>query len=375
MVPLTIIVVGFNRPKELNLLLKSLRFVESPQRIDLVISIDNNGTPEVNKIANEYSWHLGEKKVIIHEKKKGLVQHFIWVGDQTEQYENVLFLEDDMYVSPQIVNFVLQAIPFYEDDDMVAGCSLYDPHFTLSWMFFDKVVDGYDNYFYQHPYWGNVWFKRKWQLFKQYLKTYKLKEEFLPPSIRTWKTGSFKQIFVQYLSETGRTMVFPRGSLLTNVGAAGLHMGEYTYVHSPIPIMASKKNYLFSTLSETCASYDVFEELTPEVIKRLNPQLNEFDFEVDTKQVRDIFTKDYILTNRGNTSSIVSFDGNFKPIECSAILNVGGEGLTLCKKEDVIQSSSDYKRLVVKSWTSHANMESLSLMLHALKMALLKRLP
>ena len=60
----------------------------------------------VNKIANDFNWRLGEKKVIIHTQKLGLRNHFIWVGDQTERFKNVIFLEDDLIVSPELLRTV-----------------------------------------------------------------------------------------------------------------------------------------------------------------------------------------------------------------------------------------------------------------------------
>ena len=80
--PLAIVVVAYNRDKALAKLLNSLKRIETNINVPLVISIDGGGTEAVNKIANDFEWQYGEKKVIIHEKL-GLVKHFIWAGDQT----------------------------------------------------------------------------------------------------------------------------------------------------------------------------------------------------------------------------------------------------------------------------------------------------
>ena len=102
---IAIVVVGYNRPKALEDLFLSLSKIETEREVPLIISIDNKGTEAVNRLAEQYEWAHGPKEVIIHQQKKGLVKHFIWTGDQTEKYDVVIFLEDDLLVSPQIVNY------------------------------------------------------------------------------------------------------------------------------------------------------------------------------------------------------------------------------------------------------------------------------
>lgn len=373
MIPLTIIVVAYNRPECLRTLLTSLTHVKAGQTVDLVISIDHHGTKEVNSLAHSFEWHLGKKEVVVHQEHLGIIRHRLWVGDQTSHYEHILYLEDDLYVSPEIINYALQVIPFYEEDDRVAGCCLYNPHFTLSWMPFDKIEDGYDNFFYQHPYWGNIWYRRKWDLFKEYYATYSVNHALLPLSVRTWNSESFNQIFIQYLIETGRTMVYPRVSLLTNTGAAGLHMGEYAYVYSAFPVMATEKVYRFSTLDQSLARYDAFEELDVAVVKSQNPTLQEVDFELDTKCNKDRYQAEYVMTTRRSTNIIQSFLAGFKPVETAVLMDIRGEGLHLTKKENVIFDKNDMRQLVINSWRTTLNMDSFMLQLSNMKTHLVKR--
>ena len=188
---LAIVITAYNRARPLKNLLDSLNSIVTTKRLPLIISIDNQGTEEVNEVANAFVWKHGEKQVIIHQEKKGLRAHFIWAGDQTEQYENVLFLEDDLYVSPYILEFVEAAIEKYRDDPHITGASLYNPLLCE----FDKCKfyqyeDGFDNYFFQHPYWGNVWFQESWREFKKWLETYEYDPSILPENVRRWNTTS-----------------------------------------------------------------------------------------------------------------------------------------------------------------------------------------
>lgn len=359
MIPITIIISAYNKSEGLRILLNSLRKVQCDQKVDLVISIDNLGTKEVNELANSFEWHLGKKEVIIHEYKLGLINHFIWIGDQTEKYEHVLFLEDDFLVSPQILNYTLQVIPFYENDERIAGCSFYNPPFTLSGLIYDKLVDSYDNFFYQHPYWGNVWFKNKWKQFKSYYETYKAKDEILPLSVRQWRTGSFKRVFIQYLIETNRTIVFPRNSLVTNLGLPGLHSKEgIDYVQVPIDIQLSPKQYRFSTFDESYVKYDAYEEIYPEIIKHFNKSLQSYDFDVDTKHNRDYFNKNYVLTTRYAVDPLITYSISFKPYEYNVLLDSRGEGLRFCNIENVIKTKNNVGFLIWHCVRSHSPIDS-----------------
>lgn len=342
--PLAIVVVAYNRAKALAKLLNSLKRVETDINVPLVISIDGGGTEAVNKIANDFEWQYGEKKVIIHERL-GLVKHFIWAGDQTETYGNVLFLEDDLYVSPDIINYSQQLISFYKDDERITGGSCYNMPYTLSGMRFYQVQDGYDNYFWQHPYWGNIWFGEQWLLFREYLKTYKENNDLLPTNVQTW-TRSFKKIYLQFLVENHKTMVFPRVSLVTNNGIGG---GEHNQVdayqfHVPFNISAGK-HYNFSKYDESMARYDVFEEIEVELIKKLCPEIKDYDFTVDTKFNRNTLTTEYLLTTLNSGERILSFDSNMKPSELGVILRIDGTGLNLQKRDDEQYSKSRINNL------------------------------
>lgn len=347
MVPLTIIVSAYNRDNALQALFNSMKSLVSPQPVDLVISVDNRGTEDVVKLVNNYNWHLGNKIVVIHQEKLGLINHFIWVGDQTEKYDHVLFLEDDMYVSPNMINYALQLIPFFEEDDVVAGASLYNVPYSLNYMPFDKLDDGYDNFFYQHPYWGNIWFKNKWKLFKEYLKTYKPNDEILPIGVARWHSHSFKKIFIQYLIETERTMVFPYRSLLTNNSISGIHTSEALHAQTSFVVdLIQDIQYRFQTYKDSNSRYDAFEEIEVDIIKRNNIALRDIDFEIDTKMNKISYHKPFVLTALQTDKALLSFSSNMKPIELAAYLNVKGQGLFLVKREDLHCSPNQTRRVI-----------------------------
>lgn len=332
--PLAIVIVAYNRAKALSNLLQSISKIKTDCNIPLVISIDGGGTAEVNKIADEYVWRHGKKRVVIHEKL-GLVKHFIWAGDQSEKFGNVLFLEDDLSVSSDIINYAQQLISFYKDDDRITGGSCYNMMYTLSGMHFYQIQDGYDNFFWQHPYWGNIWFGKQWKEFKRYLDTYEVKNELLPRTVQPW-IRSFKKIYLQFLAETNKTMVFPRVSLVTNNGIGGGDHNKADAVQFHVPFLVTLgKKYQFSHYDESLARYDLFEEIDVDVVKSLCKPLSDFDFVIDTKLNRSFYGKDYVLTTLKTSKSIIQFDSNMKPTELSTLLDISGAGLSLTHINDI----------------------------------------
>ena len=339
-----IVVTGYNRAKSLKTLLKSLTLLRMDQNIPLVISLDNGGTNEVVQICKNFQWKFGDKEIIVHDKRLGLKEHFIFAGDLTEKYDNVLFLEDDLLVVQTMSNYVIQYLQFYADDDRIAGATCYNPIFTVSsGRRFYAIEDGYDNFFLQHPYWGNIWSKKKWRLFKEYLKTYKENTDILPIAARSWKR-SFKKVFMQYLVETHRTMVIPRISLVTNTGVAGDH---YKFVMNnlhPAMLFANVvQQYRFSTLDQSLSVYDAFEELKVDIIKKNNPNLAKYNFSSNLNGNKKSVSTPYILSYGSSKNTVMSFSGAMKPTELGVLLNLQGDDIVLCPTED-FQPLSSYEQ-------------------------------
>lgn len=335
---LAIVVTAYNRSIPLkNLLCSLLKIRIENERIPLIISIDNGGTPEVNKVAEEFEWPFGRKEVIIHNKKKGLVNHFIWAGDQTEKYDYVVFLEDDLLVSPELIDYCKRLIGFYENDNNIAAASLYNPILNeATGTKFYQLEDGYDVYFLQQPYWGNIWFKNKWKDFRKYLETYKVNKKILPSNIAEWDC-SFKKIYIQYLIESNKTVVTPRVSLVTNNGNAGIHSGDLYEFQSNLQL--TKKDYRFIALDESISIYDSFVEISSSILKKYCEELRDYDFEVDINGNRRFYHMEYVLTSKPVKRAILSYTSLMKPTELGIIMGMSGnKNISLCKATDVIDS-------------------------------------
>lgn len=345
---LTVIVLAYNRSHALSNLFDSLlRIKTNGESINLIISIDNRGTNDVNRIANEFVWPFGDKRVIIHEKRLGLKAHFMYSGDITEEFENVIFLEDDLVVSPYLLDFCDAYLDHYMDDDRITGASLYNPILKEgTGCKYYQIEDGSDVYFLQQPYWGNIWTKSKWRLFKEWLKTYKLNNSILPKHVATWKDSSFKKVFIQYLIETDRYFVTPRLSLLTNNGEAGLHNTIAKYQYQCNMVMGHKQ-YNMPSLDDSKSLYDAFFEIKPEILKKENSELAKYNFYVDIYKQKPLDSTDmYCLTTRECNNPILKFNIQMKPIELAAMLGAKGDGLFLVESKNILKKEYDRGRLL-----------------------------
>lgn len=343
----TIIISAYNRPKSLKNLLDSLNKIIVKKNIKLIISIDNNGTDAVNSIAHNFVWKYGSKEVIIHKSKKGLRNHFIWIGDQTKIYENVLFLEDDLYVSPYMLEFVEKAIEKYSNDKRITGISLYNPLICeFDGCKFFKVEDGYDNYFFQHPYWGNVWFKKQWQEFKNWLKTYNENPSILPKNVQRWNNTSFKKLYVQYMAERNRYIVYPRVAYVTNMGEIGLHNKINLRQYQTILQLESRQLCL-SNFDQSNSIYDVFYEYSSELLKKKIVKLKNYNFCVDLRGIRTNYFTEYVLTSRNAVNPVLKYANDFKPQEMNILLDKLGDKIMLVKANDIYKNRNYMtKRLI-----------------------------
>ena len=339
---LAILVMGYNRLNSLKHVLESLKKLVITCEIPLIISIDGGGTPEINDFVQKYQWPHGIKQIHIHKERLGLRKHFFWAGDQTEQFDNILFLEDDIMPSPYAVDAAMQLCDQYAGDDRIAAGSLYSPMLCeFKDIKFPRVEDAGDCFMLAHPYWGTVWMKKSWKLFRQWFETYECKPALLPPNVAKWRDGSsFKKVFIQYLIETRRTCVYPKTAYVTNMGEKGENNGTGLFCYQT-NLSLVKPQFRYVTFEEQMARYDAFMEIEADVLKRYVPCLKEYDFTVDLKQVRQVFETPYVLTTRPVKKAILTFSGKMKPVENGVLLEIPGMGISLAEREDIIFAENE----------------------------------
>jgi len=338
-----IVVNAYNRPAALTRLLNALQQAVYPAeaRVPLIISIDRGGDPDVRHLAENFTWPHGPKDVIAQVEHLGLVKHFFACGDLSQRYAAIIYLEDDLTVSPVFYAYATRVLSFYRSDDRVAGCSLFGLWFNgYTQQPFVPLSDGSDAFFVQVPYTQGLAFTaEQWQQFAAWRHAPLSSGAPTVPLHEAWSHFDREDWFpllARFVITTDRYFVFPRVSQATGWGDAGTHFAQASRFFQ-VPVQRDKQTYDFKPLDEADAVYDSFFELQPDRLNRLTDQLHGYDYTVDlygTKSRVNLRTE-YLLTSRPGHNPIVSFGKTAWPIEMNVIEHVPGTEISLCRVDDV----------------------------------------
>ena len=278
-----IVVISYNRPESLKRLLGSLNKASYKEYdVSLIISIDYQNSKEhkdVVDVAENFVWKYGLKSIIKHSKNLGLRNHVLACGDLVNDYESIIMLEDDLFVSPEFYNFTTKALSFYKNDNKIGGISLYTHKKNfLNKYPFETISDSNDVFFLQiASSWGQAWTKNQWKGFREWLKGQSISElDPIPLQVKNWPDTSWLKYFIKYLVSTDKYFVYPTVSLTTNFGDSGTHNIKSNVVYQ-VPFFLGKK-INFTEIEESINVYDVFFEMLPSRLKRLSPAIEDIDF-------------------------------------------------------------------------------------------------
>jgi len=310
-----IVAIGYDRPEALSRLLASLGAGAYPAGTPLVISLDHSGVEAVSDIAESFVWSFGPKRIIRHAINLGLREHVLRCGDLALEYGGVILFEDDLLAAPHAYDYVRQAMAFFAEDDRIGGIALY--HYLINEfdsLNFRPVADGSDIYFLQvAASWGQAWTVAQWTAFRRWYADAKDQpisaSDHLPRQIEAWKASSWKKYYIKYLVETDRYFVYPRVSLSTNTAKPGVHMKRAVSIYQTPIDLAADRHWRFLSLDASLALYDVFYEPKPEMLKRLRPDLQALDFDVDLmgSKPAKALTRPLLLSSRPCRSPLKSF--------------------------------------------------------------------
>lgn len=342
---LPIVVAAYNRPDSLKRLLCSLNNAEYDRRVRLYISIDGGGPDEVRKVADDFEWKFGDKKVIIHQNNIGLRQHILSCGNISQQHDGVIVLEDDLFVSPVFYYYAVQAFEYYQDDDTISGISLYSHQYNeTAKEKFSPLKDDSDVYFLQlASSWGQCWSRKQWKDFSEWYERnsnlvfgYELN---LPSDVFRWPSTSWKKYFIKYNIEKSKFFVYPYNSLTTNFCEVGQHYKAQTDLLQ-VSLQFGKKKFSFSSAQVSLIKYDAHCEILSSTLKVLNDNLSRYDFDVDlygSKMIESLDEKNsYILTRKKTYQHRISFGKFMVPHEVNIITDAEGIEFVLALKSDCI---------------------------------------
>lgn len=366
-----ICVITYNRINSLRRVLKSLNDANYPHDVDLIISIDKSDCEDVPTYANKFEWHHGHKIVMTHEQNLGLRRHILSCGDQLENYDALVVLEDDITVAQSFFYYVEQCVTKYKNDDSIAGISLYRAqlhHYAL--LPFIPMQTDSDVFLMQVAQsWGQVWMKKQWKEFKNWYNTHNKAFEVqphLPKTICRWK-NSWLKYHDRYCIEQNKFFIYPYVALSTNHSDTGTHNNSsYSWFQAPL-LFGDKIDF---KLNPTIKYDGFFESIN--LLKYLNLPPQDICIDIyGQKQNRE--GKRYWLSCTKQPYKIIkSYSMAMKPIEYNIINDIKGQEIflydTTIKRKQALQDTETQ----VKSYFYATDMNVLNLLKRKIKRKVLR---
>lgn len=340
---IAIVVVAYNRYEPLKRLLRSISEIKTHrQDIPLIISVDfSENNSSIINCAEQFNWEFGDKFIITHKVKLGLKKHIFKCGDLTEKFNNVIILEDDLFVSPYFYKYAISSIRFYATDENIGGISLYSYQRAESANFtFRPLYDDFDVYFMQFPSsWGQCWTKNQWSSFKVWLSENHSNDfinNLTPKFVENWPVTSWKKLFVAYLIDKNKYFVFPKTSLTTNFGDVGQHHIIQVNIRQ-VDLLKTNIKFKYPEFNKSISKYDCGFELIYQSVLKLNPKLKDLNkFDVDFYCKKKHHPNDLILTKAKTKRTIQSYSSKLFPLVNNVIFNVEGNDIVLTKYKDIV---------------------------------------
>lgn len=346
---IAIVVITYNRLNSLKRLINSLLKAKYDEPVNLIISIDRSDIFEqMYDYASKIIWIHGEIEIKVAEKRLGLKKHVMQCGELLNQYEHIVVLEDDLYVSPGFYQYTKEMISKYGNDEDIAGISLYNyPRNQYANLPFTPQLDQYDIYFMKiASSWGQVWSRQKWAKFLEwYNLNQSIDELHIPKHIKLWGDKSWLKYHHAYCAAENKYFVYPRMAVSTNFSEPGEHASlDSTYqVELLIDI---KSNYKVPNSLYDAIRYDEFFE--NENIKKY---IKFKDLTVDLYGMKYKYGRYVLTTKQLNKKIIKTYALRMKPWEVNVMYDIYGDDLylydfTLNKKNNFNKNESyKYKYL------------------------------
>lgn len=331
-----IIAIGYSRPECMTRLLRALEAADyKDDRVMLIVSIDNSGREDVWQAAEKCAWTHGEKVIRTYPERMGLRAHVLRCGDFLEEYglDAVAVFEDDILPSPAFYNYMRQAVPFYQDNEKIAGISLYMHRWNMIGNLpFQPAYSSRDVYFQQFAQsWGQIWLRRQW---KQFYKWYEggnaesvLNQ--LPEHIRQWPDSSWLKYHIAYCVSEKKYFVYPYEALSTCYSELGENNVKTTHFQVPMQLDTSKE-YCFDVPDKESVCYDCYFERMYMAKYIQQEEIKDSELTVDIYGTKGINRTRYLLSSkRYSYQCLKSYALDIKPHENNVILDVDGEGIYL----------------------------------------------
>jgi hypothetical protein len=295
----------------------------------------------VLRLAQEFQWPYGAKRVVVADTHLGLVGHFHRACALAGEYGSIVLLEDDLVVAAPYYTYASGALHAYAHDDRIAGVSLYALWFNgYNHLPFVPLADAGDVFFLQIPYYvGQAFTDAQWTRYTTWRAAgdpAPSPRDPLHPMLLKFGPEEWFPERIKFLAATDRLFVFPRESLCTGFGDAGTHFVRPSR-WLQTPLQQRKMQHRFTPLADSDAVYDSFFEIFPDRLRRLTPGLPPAAFDVDlygTKPARAL-RSDLVVTARRSRAPLASWGRVMWPAEANIVQGVAGDEIVVSRPADV----------------------------------------
>ena len=333
-----IVVIGYNRPESIRRILNRLiKCNYEGDRVDLIVSLDNCGNNDCEKLCRRSEWPYGQMKVRTFENRQGLKKHILSCGDilLDGEYDAIAVFEDDIYPAESFYTYMKQVYKAYEQFDNIAGFSLYSPSYMTSTdVSFTPQLTMYDVYFMQVAQsWGQVWTRRHWVGFKEWLSKQPsdwIVCDEMPIQIGNWGKNSWLKYYMRYCAETKKYFVYPYKAFATCYSEVGQHTTENsTQLQVPL-INGNVKSLNLPQFNAECIRYDSFYE-NENVIEFLSSKFSipPEEITIDLYGTKPCHRRYWLTTKIADYTIIESYDLNMKPHEMNVLGQIKGDRIHL----------------------------------------------
>lgn len=343
-IPIVVVIDGFQ--VSLKKLLDSLNNAKYPQKVKLIISIDNDQNQCIEKLAQTFEWKHGDKDVIVH-NDLGLNDHILFAGNLSRFYDGIILFDRELFISPYFYHYVIAAFDYYRKDLDIAGFALHSKnYYEAANLPFIPLMDGNDVFFMQSPSaMGQFWSKEQWFAFKSWhdenLSNTPTQEDGLPAHAIARSQLPCEMFYYWYMIRKNRYCVYPRFSLTCYSDDLDSPNTLYElFIHTPL--LFSKRNFVFLPLSESLSVYDAYYEILPQRLAKLQPILQKYDFACDLYGLKHkaMIKERYLLSSKTSDQPLYSYVRELKPHEANIIANLSGQDVFLAESNTFVNEDN-----------------------------------
>lgn len=322
-----LIVTSGENPTGLQKLLSSLDEAKYGSTANLFISIDGDSDEQSRRIARNWQWKYGEKKIRERTQKLGDYFHAVQAGDEITDQPFVMFRDEDL-VAPSFELYLRAASQHFKDWPGVAGLKLSPLKYNVFNGFpFSPLSTGHDAFLIQKNDPGPLlFFPGVWSEFRKFLNAHYTEKGFNGKSEN-------HTVFDHFLMSTGKYLVYPYMSL----SCQQFGSTKTPQLNHRIDVFSNNTSNgtydRFPFQMDEAVIYDGWYEIEASVLKRLTGRWNDLDFEVDLNGVKPLenIKTSWMLSSKLGKKERASFAMEYAPPEINILLNNKGDDVLLAR--------------------------------------------